>query len=67
MAKDLYAVILKDLGKEPEKVKEELISYGTADSDVEVIGERIENNKPYSIAYAKTFKEAKTLKERFFR
>ena len=65
MAKDLYAIILKDLGKKPEKVKEELISYGTPDSDVEVILERIENGKPYSIAYAKTFNEAKALKERF--
>ncbi len=65
MAKDLYAIILKNLGKNPEKVKEELISYGTADSDIEIILQRIENGKPYSIAYAKTFNEAKALKERF--
>lgn len=65
MAKDLYAIILKDLGKKPDRVKEELISYGTPDSDVALILERIENGKPYSIAYAKTFKEAKLLKERF--
>lgn len=65
MAKDLYCIILKDLGKKPEKVKEELTAYGTPESDVEVIFERIENSKPYSIAYAKTFGEAKLLKERF--
>lgn len=65
MAKDLYAIILKDLGKKPDRVKEELISYGTPDGDVELILERIESGKPYSIAYAKTFKEATLLKERF--
>lgn len=65
MAKDLYAIILKDLGKKPEKVKEELISYGTADSDLEIILQRIEDGKPYTIAYAQTFNEAKLLKERF--
>ena len=65
MAKDLYAIILKDLGKRPEKVKEELISYGTADSDLEIILQRIEDGKPYTIAYAQTFNEAKLLKERF--
>ena len=65
MAKDLYAIILKDLGKKPDRVKEELLSYGTPDNDVELILERIQNGKPYSIAYAKTFKEAKLLKERF--
>lgn len=65
MTKDLYAIILKNLGKKPDRVREELISYGTPDSDVEVIAEKIENGKPYSIAYAKTFDEAKLLKERF--
>lgn len=65
MAKDLYCVILKDLGKKPEKVKAELIEYGTPDSDADVIIERIENGKPCSIAYAKTFNEAKLLKDRF--
>lgn len=65
MAKDLYAIILKNLGKKPEKVKEELISYGTADSDLEIILQRIEDGKPYTIAYAQTFNEAKLLKERF--
>ena len=65
MAKDLYAIILKDLGKKPEKVRDELISYGTPDNDVELIVEKIENGKPHSIAYAKTFKEAELLKDRF--
>ena len=65
MAKDLYAIILKDIGKKPERVKEELNFYGTPDNDIETIFERIENEKPCSIAYAKTFKEAKLLKERF--
>ena len=65
MAKDLYSIILKDFGKKPEWVREELISYGTPDNDVELIFERVETGKPYSIAYAKTFTEAKILKERF--
>ena len=65
MAKDLFCIILKDLGKKPDRVREELISYGTPDNDVDVIFERIESGKPYSIAYAKTFKESKLLKERF--
>mgnify|MGYP003296470725 CR=1 FL=1 len=43
MAKDLYAVILKDLGKKPEKVKEEILSEierirkdGLSDEDFEI-------------------------------
>lgn len=65
MAKDLYTIILKNLGKNPERVTKELISYGTAASDIEIILERIENGKPYTIAYTKTFNEAKVLKKRF--
>lgn len=65
MAKDLYAIILKGLGKKTDRIREELISYGTPDNDIELIFERIESGKPYSIAYAKTFKEATALKERF--
>ncbi|MBQ3547395.1 MAG: hypothetical protein IJA44_02845 [Clostridia bacterium] len=65
MAKDLYAIILKDLGKKAQRVKEELISYGTPENDTDIIIEKVENDKPCSIAYAKTFAEAKLLKERF--
>lgn len=65
MAKDLYCIILKDLGKKPEKVKEELIAYGTSDHDIETIFEKIENNKTVNIAYCQNFKESKLLKERF--
>lgn len=65
MTKDLYAIILKDLGKKPDRVKEELIAYGTPENDTDIILEKVGNDKPYSIAYAKTFDEAKLLKERF--
>ncbi len=65
MAKDLYCIILKEIGKKPEKVKEELLAHGTADSDLEAIFEKIKNGKTVKIAYCKTFKESKLLKERF--
>ncbi len=65
MAKDLYCIVLKSLGKKHERVLEELLAFGTADSDIEVINEKIENKKAVNIAYAKTFSEATLLKERF--
>ena len=65
MAKDLYCVILKGLGKKPDRALEELSAYGTADSDLEAIKEKIENGKTVNIAYCESFKESKLLKERF--
>lgn len=64
MAKDLYCIILKDLGKKPEKVLEEL-STRLSDSDIQTIGEKLENGKTANVAYCKTFGEAKLLKESF--
>ncbi len=64
MAKDLYCIVLKDLGKKPERVLEEL-STRLCDSDIEAVTEKIENGKTANIAYCKTFGEAKLLKENF--
>ncbi len=64
MAKDLYCIVLKDLGKKPEKVLEEL-STRLSDSDIEATREKLENGKTVNIAYCKTFGEAKLLKEGF--
>lgn len=65
MAKDLYCVILKGFGKKPDRVLEELAAYGTADSDLEAIEEKLEKGKTVNIAYCESFKESKLLKERF--
>lgn len=64
MAKDLYCIVLKDLGKTPEKIKDEL-ALRFSDNDVSEILTKLENGKTANIAYCKTFNEAKLLKEGF--
>lgn len=64
MTKDLYCIVLKELGKKPEKIKEEL-TLRFSDNDVEEIYEKLEKGKTANIAYCKTFREAELLKESF--